>query len=285
MSLNRQLYGEYKQESLKNLHNSLLEHFYSVMFNRGDSMFNSEGTPDISGYTLIFLVPPILSGMAFDVLPTSVMTSRNTIFQAIEFSPPEISITTNMISSSSNVKIPYVIGKTSGGNMSISYIENTKLDIYAFHNNWLHYMEQVTLGYMSPTQDYIDSGELDYATSAFVIRYRPDMKSMIYIGKAVGIFPINLPNKEIIGRRDNPQLTTFNINYICADYRETALAGSSFSMPKTFMDNMWVISDFIEASMIMFGNFSLSNLGSMIINELNSPLLSVAQAEIAEFST
>lgn len=285
MSLNRHLYGEYKEESLKHLHNSLLEHFYSVMFNRGDSIFNSEGTPDISGYTLIFLVPPILSGMAFDVLPTTFMTSRNTIFQAIEFSPPETAINANTISSSSNIKMPYVIGKTSGGNMSISYIENTKLDINAFHNNWLHYMEQVTLGYMSPTQDYIDSGELDYATSAFVIRYRPDMKSMIYIGKAVGIFPLNLPNKEIIGRRDSPQLTTYNVNYICADYRETVLAGSSFATPKTFMDNMWVISDFIEASMIMFGNFDLSNLGSMIINDLNSPLLSVVQAEISEFST
>ena len=81
MSLNRQLYGEYKQESLKNLHNSLLEHFYSVMFNRGDSMFNSEGTPDISGYTLIFLVPPILSGMAFDVLPVLSRNCRLTNFE------------------------------------------------------------------------------------------------------------------------------------------------------------------------------------------------------------
>jgi hypothetical protein len=282
MSLTQHLYGPYRDKIISNLNNTLLEHFYNVMFNRGDSISNSEGTPDISGYTLIYLVPPVLSGMTFDFLPSSIITTRNSLFQAIEFSPPESVMNTNTVSSSSGVKMPYAIGKTSGGQMSISYIENMKLDIYSLHNNWFHYIEQVVLGYMDPTDDFIDSGELDYATSAFVIRFKPDMKTMVYLGKAVGIFPINLPNKDIIGRRDNVQLTTFTINYMCTDYREMALTGNELSMPKTFMDNMWVLSDFIEATAVMFGNIDLMSLGPMLINEFNSPLLSVVQAQAAE---
>lgn len=279
------LYGDLRSNVINKLNNTLLEHFYKVMFNKGDSISDSEGTPDISGYTLIVLVPPILSGMVFDFLPTSVITGRNSIFQAIEFSPPEASIVYSTLSSSSNIKIPYATGKSSGGNLSISYLENMKLDMIAFHNNWIHYIEQVVLGYMSPTSEYIESGELDYATSAFVIRFKPDMKSMVYIGKAVGIYPINLPNKDIIGRRDNNQLTTYNINYICTDYRETVLTGNkNFVAPKSFMDNMWVISDFIETLIVMYGDLNLMNFGSMMVNELNSPLMSVVQAQTAEFS-
>jgi hypothetical protein len=151
--------------------------------------------------------------------------------------------------------------------------------MYAFHNNWVHYIEQVILGFIDPEESYINSGELDYAGSAFVIRYKPDMSSMVYIGKAVGIFPVNLPNKEIIGSRQSPQLTTFTVNYSCADYREIALGGSSSIVPVTFADNMWVLADFIECVQLLYGGISLENIGSALISNLNNPFASIAQAQ------
>ena len=275
------MYGKQYEAIFRNLNNSLMQHFYSVLYNSGTSIANSEGTPDISGYSLIFLVPPILSGlgMGFSNSPSGIITSRNSIFQALEFSPPDVSINTDDISSSSRVKIPFVIGKTSGGQMSISYIENMRLDAYAFHNNWFHYMEQVALGYMDPAEEYLESGELDYATSAFVMRFKPDMKSMVYLGKAVGIFPINLPSKDIIGSRQSVQLTTINVSYACADYREIALIGNDFTVSKTYVDNMWIFSDFISAIGIMFPSMDLLDIGKAILHDLNIPLISMGLSE------
>lgn len=265
---------------ISKLNNALLEHFYSVFYNKGNSIPNSEGTPDVSGYTLIFLQPPVLSGLAYDLLPSSIITSRNSIFQALEFTPPEVSLTTDNLSSSSNIKLPFALGKTSGGTLSIRFLENMRLDMYSFHHNWLHYIEQVVLGYMDPIDEYIKSGELDYATSAFVMRFKPNMKSMVYLGKAVGIFPTNLPNKEIIGARDgNYPITTFSVNYACTDYREIALTGGKMMMSKTFVDNMWVLADFISAVKIMYGDIGLGEIASLMLHELNIPLASMALSE------
>jgi len=229
------LYAPY-YNLINSLNNKLLKHFESVFYGKGDSQTEIYGAADVSGYTLIYLVPPTLSGIFFDALPTSIETARNSIFQALEFSPPECAINTDQVSSNSNVRIPFAVGKTSGGQMSINFIENMRLDVYSFHNNWINYIEQVMLGYIDPTDEFIESGELDYATSAFVMRYKPDLKSMVYLGKAIGIFPINLPNKEIIGSRATPTLTTFTINYACCDYREIALIGDGMMTPSTFVN-------------------------------------------------
>lgn len=276
------LYGPY-YNIINNLNNKLLEHFESVFYNKGTGPTEIYGSADVSGYTLIYLVPPKLSGLFFDVLPTSIVTARNSIFSASEFSPPECALNVDQMASGSNIRIPFAVGKTSGGQMSISFIENMKLDIYAFHNNWLNYIEQVMLGYLDPTEEYIESGELDYATSAFVMRYKPDMKSLVYLGKAIGIFPINLPNKEIIGTRTTPALTTFTINYACCDYREIALVGSNMMTPSTFANNGWVISDFVEAVKLMFGDIDIEDIGSLIISNLENPYIMASMAQMKSF--
>ena len=268
---------------INNLSSNLLKHFESVFYNKGGSQTEIYGSPDVSGYTLIYLIPPVLSGLHFDALPTSIMTAKNSIFQATEFSPPECTLNIDQVASSSNIKIPFAVGKTSGGQISISFIENMRLDIYAFHNNWINYIEQVMLGYIDPSDQYIESGELDYATSAFVMRYKPDMKSMVYLGKAVGIFPINLPNKEVIGARQTPSLTTFTINYACCDYREIALTGDGSMTSTTFAANGWVISDFIEAVSLTFGDISLGNIGSTLLSNITNPFISATTAQMRSF--
>jgi hypothetical protein len=278
--MSHNLYDKIDKNIISNLHSALLKHFYSVFYNKGNSVANSEGTPDIGGYTLIFLQPPVLSGFVYDLLPSSIITSRNSIFQALEFTPPDVTLTTDSITSSSNIKLPFALGKSSGGNLSIRFLENMRLDMYAFHHNWVHYIEQVVLGYMSPIHQYIESGELDYATSAFVMRFKPDMQTMVYLGKAVGIFPLNLPNKEIIGARDGGYpITTYSVNYACTDYREIALTGNSFLTSKTFVDNMWVLADFIESVKIMYGDVALQDIGSVLLHEINLPLTTMALSE------
>jgi hypothetical protein len=276
------LYAPY-YEIINSLNSNLLKHFESVFYNKGNSKTEIYGSADVSGYTLIYLIPPQLSGLFFDILPTSIVTGRNTIFAATEFSPPECTLNIDQVASSSNVRIPYAVGKTSGGQMSISYVENMRLDNYAFHNNWVNYIEQVMLGYLDPSDDVINSGELDYATSAFVMRYKPDMKSMVYLGKAIGIFPINLPNKEIIGSRQNPTLTTFSINYACTDYREISLIGDGMMTPSSFAANGWIISDFVESVKLMFGDVGLEDIGSLILSNLGNPYVAAATAQMRSF--
>ena len=55
------MYGKQYEAIFRNLNNSLMQHFYSVLYNSGTSIANSEGTPDISGYSFalqqLFAVP------------------------------------------------------------------------------------------------------------------------------------------------------------------------------------------------------------------------------------
>ncbi len=275
------LYSTVKNQiALPSLSNGLAKQFLRVFYNSANSLGRCDGVPDISGYTLIFLIPPELSGVGFSFLPSTYSAASNTIFQALEFTPPQASLSYDQLQSGANNKIPYATSKTSGGQMSITFLENMGLDVYSFHNNWLHYIEQVVLGYLEPSSEYIESGELDYATSAFVVRFKPDFQTMVYLGKAVGIFPVSLPNKEIIGSRQQTQLTTFSVDYICTDYREISLTGADIgNVSRAFVDNTWVLADFIEAAAILFGHFDVSTLGNLILANMNNPMASSAAAE------
>ncbi len=212
-------------------------HFLNTFYGTHDTLDTSDSSPDIGGYVLAFLKPPELSGLS-GFSSSNIAKARNSVFFIQDVTPPESSINTSQISSGSNISIPFATGKTSGGQLSISYLENHRLDIYALHHTWFHYIEQVLRGEIDPSSSYIESGELDYATSAYIVKYKPNMQDMVYIGKMIGIFPINLPNKEIIGSRNQNQVSVYNINYMCTDYREVVVDNN------TQLDSDWILTDF-----------------------------------------
>ena len=201
----------------------------------------SHYNPDINGYTLIFFVPPVLSGLSedqrnfktnnfessgdkttFDKLNN---LSRFMTFAAVDFTPPQEQVNTDKISSRSGA-IPFVTEVMTSEQVAVTYIDNIELSIYKFHQVWIYYMWEIIEGKIRPNSSFIqESGNsgnyaaIDYAGAFYIVKYKPNMRSMTYIGKCIGVFPQSLPSKELIGQRTSNELTTLPFNYLCAAYR------------------------------------------------------------------
>ncbi len=207
------------------------EYFSSVFESEGFNAFanflelsrNQNFSPDINGYTLIYMVPPNLSGAGGTETLTNM--ARQFPFLAIDFTPPETTVKSTEETSGASIGIPYSTGTSSGGQLSINYIEDSNLNVVNYHNTWVTYMGDVIYGRLSPSEHYIDTGELDYATSAYVVKFKPDMKTLTYVGKATGLFPTNVPSKEIIGNRQSNELSMVGCNYVCAMYTAYVAGG------------------------------------------------------------
>jgi hypothetical protein len=183
--------------------------------------------PDITGYVLIYLVPPVFMG-------NSTIGGDYCPLLAIDFSPPETTVKSSDETSNAAISIPYSTGTSSGGQLSINYMEDHKLSVVKYHNEWVRHISDVVYGEKEPSAGYASSGKLDYATSAYIVKFKPDMCTMVYVGKATGIFPINIPAKEVIGTRQANELTMVGCNYSCAMYTAYVAGGV----------NSWVYSNF-----------------------------------------
>ena len=224
--------------------NGPLYYFYNIMYG-GEYSTTSDNDitfhPALSGYTLIFMQPPHLSGYIennISLLDTHLLkeTVKLICFIAVDFTPPSIQVTASELPSRSG-SLPYATEVSGTGQLSISYLDDSFEHNFGFHKVWISYIEDITRGAMvstgapiAPSAEYYTPGgakfgEIDYATTAYVIKFKPVRSSnfpddIIYVGKATGIFPINNPDKEVIGRRDGPELITVTYNYPCANYRQ-----------------------------------------------------------------
>jgi hypothetical protein len=266
------------------LNNPIATHFIKTWLTEKIDTFLGTGfaggIPDISGYNVIFLKPPIMSGLFWNPLKTVkyFYNCLDTVFLAQDYNPPETQILNNEIASTMNLRVPYGVGRSSGGNFTISYLENATLDVYEMHHTWFHYIEQVILGEVQPTELYYSDKTLDYATCAYIIKYKPDLRSITYIGKAIGLFPVSIPTKEVVGTRNNYQTTVYTVPYICTDYQDVILKGTGSILPISNFTgvNDWLIIDFMIDVYAMFAvakSFSSSvegtSAGLQITSDLN----------------
>lgn len=200
-------------------------------------------TPDINGYTLIFMQPPDLSGISDTY--TIQQVTKLISFLAIDFTPPPQQVLVGDVSGGGS-GISYgtdVI--TAGGSLQITFIDTCTLDMFNLHKTWIDYIRAVTKGTISPTGRYLTSGEIDYATSAYVVRFKPvaptfTLDDIVYVGKAIGIFPVSLPDKEVIGRRDQNELTVLPMQYQCVDYRQMTSAAND--------PQAWIWDEFVQVA-------------------------------------
>lgn len=228
--------------------------------------------PDINGYTLLFFVPPPLSGLKFtqhspidgsiisegnkQQIEESLLTiSKFITFAAVDFSTPQEQLNTERVSSRSG-GIPYATEYSTSEQMSVSYLDDANLTIYNFHQVWIHYIWDLLEGKLAPDDQYLkprhekinnvgnfDYGDfyasIDYAASFYVAKYKPDLKTITYIGKCIGCFPQSLPSKELIGQRTTNELTMLPFQYFCAAYRgEVVVHGYSNWILEEFRTNV-----------------------------------------------
>ena len=235
--------------------NGILKHFTRVLMGADIASNGRQFSPDINGYTVTFIQPPDLSGYELNGTVESVKDITKMFpFLCIDFTPPPTQVIASEIPARSG-SIQFGTEVQSSGQMQITCMDDSELGLAGFIKTWVSYIEDVTRGIVDPHSKYTDPynkqffGALDYATSAYVIRFKPTAKldwgDIVYIGKAVGIFPLNIPDKEIIGRRDNNEITMLPISFTCTFYRQ-AIYGSLKEV------NSWIVDEFTDKCKSMF---------------------------------
>lgn len=219
--------------------NPALKYFYSQMYRN----FN----PDITGYTLMFMIPPEFSANEYrnnqklssgDMMNTALSTvglaphtvttlndfSKAYPFMATEFTPPQTQVQNSQVQTRTGA-LSYASDIHETESVTISFLESNPLTIYKFHLLWIEYIRDLLKGVIQPNDMYINPessefGAQDYLASLYIVKYIPDMKSISYIGKCTGVFPLSLPSKELIGSRNTNEICILPFEYSCISYRE-----------------------------------------------------------------
>lgn len=204
-----------------NVENPTMKYFNSQLF----EFFN----PDLNGFVLCFMVPPPLSGIKGENTPFVENFRKLIAFAAIDFTTPQFQVSTENIALRVGA-IPYVTEVNPSEQCTVTFIDNANLDIYNYHQLWVQYMKEVVEGRISPDSDYFEESAelnglyraLDYVGAVYFVKYTPSFSDVQYVGKATGIFPQNLPSKELLGQRGSNELTTLPFTYFSAYYEETS---------------------------------------------------------------
>lgn len=217
---------------------SPIRYFYNQLY----SGYN----PDITGYTLIFMEPPEFSSKDFSstgtdisdivtnflsmmsLAPQTIKTLQDfgkiIPFMATDFTSPQTEVQNDQVQSRTGA-ISYATDVIETENLSISYIESNPLTIYKFHLMWIEYIRQILQGTIAPDDKYItlDSdmfGAQDYLSSFYIVKYSPDLMTINYISKCIGVYPSRLPSKELIGTRTTNEVCVLPFEYSCIAFRE-----------------------------------------------------------------
>ena len=245
---------------------AVLTYFYEQLYR--------DFAPDINGYTLIFFVPPYLSGYGqkYEASQYNIeskesfmsTTSKMMTFAAVDFTPPQSQIKTENVSTRSGA-IPIASEVAETDTCSITFVESDKLEIYLFHHLWMEYIREILEGRLEPESGFYDPesdyfGAIDYAASFYIVKYRPDVQTITFAAKCVGVFPQTLPNKELIGNRTTNEITTLPFTYSCAGYRG-ALGSET---------NHWILKELDKIIQTFKGKSSDGMFGGFLGGVLNS---------------
>lgn len=263
--------------------NGPLAYFTRMLY--GMEVGSSRFHPDISGYSLIFMMPPHLSGYESSSSTASTTesdslfaeTCRNIVFLGVDFTPPTTQVTTSQIPAR-NGAIPYGAEVGISGNMQLTFLDDADLSILGMHVKWLQYIEDVTRGIVNPMETYLVGdrfGQIDYATSAYIMKFKPTTNlttsDIVYIGKCVGIFPIGIPDKESLGRRDSNELTMLPISYACAMYRQQVISATKIQESSR---HDWIYDEF-ESTILSQYDSTFTTVGaSTVVNNIVSTVTS-----------
>lgn len=183
--------------------------------------------PAISGYTLCMMVPPEFLNLPRGSIDATYLQylSRTSIFNILEYTPPQISIKNSEITNSSGA-IQYASEENISYDFSCTFLENGNSDYYAFLKLWADYIRELLLGSIKPNPKFLDSadpayGALDYVSNFYILKYNQFMKDVTYVGKVFAAFPKTLPTKEFLGSRSTNDITLLSTDFTCSYYSES----------------------------------------------------------------
>jgi hypothetical protein len=178
-----------------------------------------EFVPDVNGYTLSFFVPPTFN--AFPLRDAAFMDyfQKISCLSISDVQPASEQVSSDRVSNRSG-GISFPIDVTPSEQITVTFIDNMNMDIFNFHLYWVLYMKEAIEGFVKAPNQYLgygtdEYGALDYVGSLFIVKYDPSMSVVRYVGKAVGIYPTLMPNRESIGSRLTNDIPQLPITYQC----------------------------------------------------------------------
>jgi len=238
--------------------NGPLKKFYNYLY----TSYN----PDVNGYTLLFMIPPEFSAVEYDdnvmlekggffsgiasalnMAPQDISTlddfAKVYPFLATEYTPPQIEVQNSQVQSRTGA-LAYAADVIETETMSVQFIESNPLSVYKFHALWIEYIRDILRGKIKPNDKYLDVdndegyyGTQDYLASFYVVKYILDMQQISYIGKCIGVYPLMLPSKDLIGSRLTNDITILPFEYACVAYREYIDGSKKNEWLKTELDD------------------------------------------------
>jgi hypothetical protein len=180
-----------------------------------DAEYNpvKEPPPGISRSSLEGPLRPSTVGNTFNMLATDIDV-------------PDI--TEEYISVSSRLRNSFIPSRNYFvSDFSISYIENVNLEIMRYHEAWHKYLELLKRGeidmYSSQAAcleaNPTDSMFLDmpFTNAVWIAVFRPFTTDIQLLIKLIGVMPVTMPLKQVIGNRSSSKLTVLNLQYKAAD--------------------------------------------------------------------
>jgi hypothetical protein len=135
-------------------------------------------------------------------------------------------ITEEYISVSSRLRNSFVPSRNYFvSDFSISYVENINLDIMRYHEAWHKYMQLIRRGediYKISKADCEKANngyfvEMPYANAVWVAVFKPFTTDIQLLIKLIGVMPVTMPLKQVVGNRSASKMTVLNISYKAAD--------------------------------------------------------------------
>lgn len=143
--------------------------------------------------------------------------SKNFGQLATDIDIPQLNIEYESLSGKSR-NLSYASRIHYAGDFSINFLENYTNDIFRYHESWFKYIDALKKGYVNlsvdkkntDTETFID---VPYFNAVWIVIFAPMSATIRGLVKIMGVSPINLPFKQIIGDRSKSTLTTINQSY------------------------------------------------------------------------
>lgn len=235
VSLTQNLYTYLRKSFQTECLSDFFKGFYQFFYDNGYDY-------DINGFSLIFFMPPHLSGFGWpspDVLinpggGANGLSYLDFMTFALEVTPADVTVEKGTLGIIASDTFDYPINVHAGTEVSLTYLDSSDLKLYAFHSIWVRYIHAVISGRVEPTSESggrqystenIDEDDIiDYVGSLYILKFDSDMLKPRMIAKALGIFPNAVPFKEQIGSKGQHQVTISNVSYTCSYFYEEPIS-------------------------------------------------------------
>jgi len=204
-----------------------------------DYKYDAKFSPHVSGFYMIFMVHgpwyqayqnlrpgdehyDLSAKSTSDVnLPLNPQ-SRYFSMLATDIDVPDL--TEEYTSVSSRLRNSYVPSRSYFvSDFSISYIESQNLDVMRYHEAWHKYMNLLRRGEVTVANERSRSGgqsyfvDIPYSNAVWVAVYRPFTSDIQLLIKLIGVMPVTMPLKQVVGNRSASKMTVLNLSYKSAD--------------------------------------------------------------------